>query len=82
MNDTPAAEFRTEDLQLAAFLSALGISPRIEGPQDRRQFIFEPKASQRVAEYYQVPCPCSAKDLFRQYRGLRARMFRGPAVLH
>jgi hypothetical protein len=45
MNDTQAAEFRTEDLQLAAFLDALGFTPRIEGPSDRRQFIFESKAS-------------------------------------
>jgi hypothetical protein len=75
-------EFCTEDLQLSAFLLALGFTPRVAGPADRRQFIFPALVAHRVSEYYQTPCPCSAKDLFRHYRSLRGRMFREPAQLH
>jgi hypothetical protein len=77
-----APEFCTEDLQLSAFLVALGFTPRLAGPAQRRQFIFDATAAQRVSEYYQTPCPCSAKDLFRQYRSLRSRMFRETPTLH
>lgn len=85
MTDTLApapAEFVTEDLQLSAFLVALGFTPRLAGPAQRRQFIFDASAGPRVSEYYQAPCPASAKDLFRHYRSLRNRMFRETPTLH
>jgi len=70
------AEFRSPDLQLCAYLVARGHDPvRVEGPPDRRVFVFRDVPLKVVAEYHADTCPVSPHRLFRSYRQLKRRLF-------
>jgi hypothetical protein len=70
------SEFKSSDLQLCAFLAALGHEPsRVEGPPDRRVFVFEGVPPDVIAAYHADTCPVSPHKLFRSYRRLKHRLF-------
>jgi hypothetical protein len=71
-----STEFRSSDLQLCAYLAALGHDPlRVEGPSDRRVFVFIDVPTEAVAAYHADTCPVSPHKLFRSYRRLKRRVF-------
>lgn len=69
--------FETTDLQLAAFLVTLGYRVRaVDGPKDRRRFVFEAVAASDVTDYYAGAGHVNARDLFRTYRDLKSLLFQ------
>jgi hypothetical protein len=69
-------EYRTSDLQLAAFLTARGHDPiRVEGPPPRRCFVFAAAAQDDVSGYYNGAYPLPPLSLFAAYRRLKRRLF-------
>jgi hypothetical protein len=67
---------RTSDLQLAAFLLATGHAIRgVEGPPERRVFVFESVPDGAIASYYRGDRPVSPQPLFHAYRELKRRLF-------
>lgn len=69
-------EFCSSDLQLCSYLAALGHDPaRIEGPPDRRVFVFVGVPPDVVAAYHADSCPVSPHRLFRSYRQLKRRLY-------
>jgi hypothetical protein len=74
--NTLATEFRSSDLQLCAYLAALGHEPvRVEGSRDRRVFVFVGVPPDAVAAYHADTCPVSPHRLFRSYRRLKRLLF-------
>lgn len=68
--------FTTSDLQLAAYLVATGyLAVRVEGPPDRRVFVFDAVPPEAIAAYHQDRMPVSPQGLFRAYRGLKRQLF-------
>jgi hypothetical protein len=64
-------ETLVNDLQLAAYLTALGYSlQRVEGSQHRRTFVFN-APEEVIAAYYGDRDQTSARKLFGAYRDLR-----------
>lgn len=77
MGDT----FSTSDLQLAAYLTALGHQVvRVAGPPERRVFVFAGVPAEAVAAYHQDRAPVSPHRLFRAYRQLKSRLFESNRV--
>ena len=70
--------FVTSDIQLAAYLAATGHTvARVEGPRDRRQFVFADAVPQaEVDAYYAGSGPVPPRELFHHYRALKARLFQ------
>jgi hypothetical protein len=69
-------EFRSSDLQLCAYLAARGYDPvTVDGPPDRRVFVFRDVPPEAVSEYHSDTCPVSPHRLFRSYRQLKRRLF-------
>lgn len=70
-------EYKTADLQLAAYLATLGHSVvGVEGPRDRKLFVFQAVPDADVAAFYGGAGVARARDLFRSYRDLRNLVFR------
>ncbi len=70
------SEFLTSDLQLSAFLKTLGHDPvRVEGPRDRRVFVFAGVPAEAIAAYHRGTRPVAPQPLFAAYRALKRRAF-------
>ncbi len=70
-------EYKTSDLQLAAYLTTIGHTVvRVEGPRERRQFVFQGVPETDAAAFYGGAGVARARDLFRSYRDLRNLVFR------
>ena len=67
------AEYRTNDLEIASYLYALGYRPlRIEGPENRRVAVFPMDAFSEIASYHDgVGNVMPAKRLFKAYREMK-----------
>ena len=70
------SEYVTTDLQLSSYLKAVGHEPvRVEGPRDRRRFVFVNVAAKDVADYHEDTRPVPPQSLFAAYRALKRRVF-------
>jgi len=70
------SEFLTADLQLASYLAALGHHPvRIEGPPERRCFVFRDVPGDDVSAYHRGTRPVAPVPLFTAYRRLKRQLF-------
>ena len=70
-------EFLTSDLQLASYLAALGHDPvRVEGPVERRVFVFREVPQDDVSSYYRGTRSVSPQKLFTAYRTLKRQLFQ------
>ncbi len=70
-------EFLTSDLQLASYLAALGHDPvRVEGPPERRVFVFASVPQEDVGAYYRGSRPVAPQRLFTAYRTLKRQLFQ------
>lgn len=68
--------FKTSDTQLASTLVAIGHSLRgLEGPQDRRVFVFDASAEPDRLKYATDQLAVSPRKLFGAYRDLKAAIF-------
>jgi hypothetical protein len=77
MGDDEMSEYKTSDLQLAAYLTTLGHAViRVEGPRDRKLFVFQAVSDADVAAFYGGAGVARARDLFRSYRDLRNLVYR------
>jgi hypothetical protein len=69
-------EYLTSDLQLSAFLKAIGHDPvRVEGPRDRRVFVFRDVPAEDIAAYHRGTRPVAPQPLFGAYRALKRRLY-------
>lgn len=69
--------FKTRDLQLAAYLTTCGHAVvGVEGPKERREFVFQNVPEADVTAFYGGAGVARARDLFRSYRDLRNLVFR------
>jgi len=69
--------FKTTDIQLAAFLVTLGHSiVTVEGPSDRRRFVFGNVPEADVTAYYGGSRQVRPRDLFRTYRDLKTLLYQ------
>jgi len=69
-------EYVTTDLQLSAYLNTLGHElVRVEGPRDRRRFVFAHVPAEDVADYHRGTRPVAPQALFASYRTLKRRAF-------
>ena len=70
-------DYKTSDLQLAAFLATLGHRVvGVAGPRERRLFVFDSVPEADVTAFYGGAGVARARDLFRTYRDLRSLVFR------
>lgn len=71
------SKYKTSDLQLAAYLATLGHAVvGVEGPRERRLFVFQAVPDGDVSAFYGGAGVARARDLFRSYRDLRNLVFR------
>ena len=69
-------EYVTTDLQLSAYLKVLGHDPvKVEGPRDRRRFVFLNVPAEDIADYHRGTRPVAPQALFTAYRALKRRVF-------
>ena len=69
--------YKTSDLQLAAYLVTLGHSiVTVEGPRDRRRFVFGNVPEADVTAYYGGARQVRPRDLFRTYRDLKTLLYQ------
>ena len=74
---TMTRDFRTTDIQLASVLVVLGHPViTVEGPRDRRQFVFGKVPADVVASYYGGACQVRPRELFQVYRDLKFLVFQ------
>jgi hypothetical protein len=70
------SEYVTTDLQLSSYLKAIGHEPvRVEGPRDRRRFVFVNVPAKHIADYHEGSRPVAPQSLFAAYRALKRRVF-------
>jgi len=70
------SEYITTDLQLSSYLKTLGHEPvRVEGPPDRRRFVFANVPATDIADYHEGTRPVAPQSLFAAYRALKRRVF-------
>ncbi len=70
-------EFLTSDLQLASYLAVLGNEPvRVEGPRERRVFVFRDVPEEDVSAYYRGTRAVAPQRLFTAYRTLKRQLFQ------
>jgi len=68
--------FKTSDLQLSAFLVALGHKlTGVEGPRGRREFVFDAQAEADRFAYFSDTREVSPRKLFNAYRDLKNVLF-------
>jgi hypothetical protein len=68
--------FKTSDLQLSAFLVALGHKLiGVEGSRGRREFVFDEKAEADRFAYFSDIREVSPRKLFNAYRDLKNVLF-------
>jgi hypothetical protein len=74
------SEFMTPDLQLAAYLVALGHPvERVERERHPKVFVFGDVAEQDISSYYRGTRPVPPQPLFQAYRRLNHLLFARPA---
>jgi hypothetical protein len=69
-------EYTTTDLQLSAFLKAVGHDlVRADGPPAHRRFVFRDVPAETIAAYHSDAIPVPPRALFAAYRILKRRVF-------